>query len=124
MSEDARVPTSPQPDSTALVPPPLVRPATWLKPELTGWRMALAIIVALVADGLQLFLGPIGWVFSDEVIDVVAMVVTSFLIGFHVLLLPTFLLEIVPVVGMLPSWTGCVLTVIALRRRRANRSQA
>jgi hypothetical protein len=104
-------------------PPPVpVRWApkgTWLRPSLTRWRIGLALLVAVTADGLQLLLGPIGWAFSDEAIDVVAMALTSFLIGFHVLLLPTFVLELIPVVGMLPTWTACVIAVVALRKRQA-----
>jgi hypothetical protein len=95
--------------------------ATWLRPELTRWRVILALIVAVTADAFQIVLGPIGWFLSDEVIDVATMVVTAWLIGFHVLLLPTFILESIPVVGMLPTWTGCVIAVVALRRRQARR---
>jgi hypothetical protein len=108
---------STEPESTALVPPPFVgRRRSWLRPPLTRWRIGLALLVALTADAVQLLLGPIGWAFSDEAIDVVTMGLTSLLLGFHVLLLPTFVLEIIPVVGMLPTWTGCVLAVAALRR--------
>ena len=86
-------------------------------PKLTRGRIALALAVAVVADGLQLLLGPLGWFFFDEVIDVVAMVLTSLVLGFHLLLLPTFVVEFIPVVDMLPSWTACVVAVIALRKR-------
>jgi hypothetical protein len=108
-----------EPSSPPLAPTPWAPPGTWLRPTLTRWRILLALLVALTADGLQLLLGPIGWAFSDEAIDVVAMGLTSFLIGFHVLLLPTFILELIPVVGMLPTWTACVIAVVALRRRQA-----
>lgn len=77
--------------------------------------MIAAIIVAVVADGLQFSLGPVGWAFSDQVIDVIAMLITIRLLGFHWLLLPTFLLEFVPLADMLPTWTGCVVCVIRLR---------
>ena len=43
----------------------------------------------------------------------------SRLIGFHPLLLPTFVIEFVPVADLLPTWTGCAALVVALRRRRA-----
>ena len=92
---------------------------TWLRPELSRWRVALALLVAVTADAFQILLGPIGWALSDEVIDVVTMAVTSLLIGFHVLLLPTFVVESLPLVDMLPTWTGCVIAVVALRRRQA-----
>lgn len=89
----------------------------WRVPPLTRLRIILALAVAVAADGLQLLLGPLGWTFADEVIDVVAMAATIWILGFHVLLLPTFVIELVPVADMLPTWTGCVAAVIALRKR-------
>ena len=46
------------------------------------------------------------------------MFVTWRLIGFHPLLLPTFALEFLPVVDMLPTWTACVALVVSLRRKQ------
>jgi hypothetical protein len=79
--------------------------------------MAFALTVALVADALQLLLGPVGWFIFDEIVDVLAMVLICPAIGFHLLLLPTFVVELFPLVDMLPTWTGCVAAVIALRKR-------
>jgi hypothetical protein len=87
-------------------------------PVLTGPRVRLAYAVAVATDVLQMLLGPVGWVFADEVLDVTAMVLTWRLIGFHPLLLPTFALEFIPVADMLPTWTGCVAIVVALRKRQ------
>jgi len=87
-------------------------------PVLTRQRVWLAFVVAVVADGLQLLLGPLGWLVLDEVIDLLAMGLSCWLLGFHPLLLPTFVLEIIPVVDMLPTWTGCVAVVVALRQRQ------
>jgi len=86
-------------------------------PELTRKRMGLAFATALVIDGLQFSLGPLGWVFMDEALDVVGMVIISWAIGFHPLLLPTFLVELIPGPDMLPTWTGCTAAVILLRHR-------
>ena len=86
-------------------------------PRLTGTRIALALAVAMTADSAQFFLGPVGWAFIDQAIDVVALLLTAWAIGFHLLLLPTFMAEIFPVVDMLPTWTACVIAVIALRKR-------
>ena len=86
-------------------------------PILTGRRIMLAFGVALAADAFQVLLGPLGWTFFDEIIDVMTMILTTVLIGFHPLLLPTFALELVPVVDMLPTWLGCVAIVVALRRK-------
>lgn len=87
--------------------------------RLTRGRMAFALIVAVAVDGLQVALGPLGWVGMVQVLDVLAMVLTTLSIGFHVLLLPTFALEFIPLVDMIPTWTGCVVAVIALRKRSA-----
>ena len=87
-------------------------------PVLTRNRIRLAYAVAVTADALQLVLGPLGWAFPDEVIDVAAMVLTVGAIGFHPLLLPTFVVEFIPLVDMLPTWTACVALVVALRRKQ------
>ncbi len=76
--------------------------------------------VAVSADILQLILGPFGWAFADEIIDAAAAALTYWLLGFHPLLLPTFVIEFLPIADMLPTWTGCVALVIATRRRQAN----
>src|SRR5262245_27246645 len=86
-------------------------------PLLTRPRVWSAYAVAVAADVLQLVLGPFGWTFADEGIDIVAAAVTWGLLGFHPLLLPTFVVEFLPIVDMLPTWTGCVALVVALRKR-------
>ncbi len=87
-------------------------------PTLTPRRIGLAVAVAIAADGIQVLLGPLGWVFPDEIIDVITMILITLLIGFHPLLLPTFAVEFIPIVDMLPTWTGCVALVVALRRKQ------
>jgi len=84
---------------------------------LTRTRIILALAVAVTADSLQFFLGPLGWAPVDQVIDLVAFVLTAWALGFHLLLLPTFVAEIFPVIDMLPTWTACVIAVIILRKR-------
>ena len=87
-------------------------------PPLRPWRITVAFAVAVGVDAAQIVMGPLGWSFADELLDVAAMVTTSWLLGFHPLLLPTFVLELLPVADMLPTWTGCVGIVVARRRRR------
>ena len=87
-------------------------------PVLTKSRVRLAYTVAVTADALQIVLGPLGWVFVDEIIDIVAMCLTWRAIGFHLLLLPTFLVEFIPLVDMLPTWTACVALVVSLRKKQ------
>jgi hypothetical protein len=84
---------------------------------MTRARMILALAIAVAADGLQLLFGPLGWAFLDQAIDCVAMVLLSCVLGFHILLLPTFVIELVPVLEDLPTWTACTAAVIALRKR-------
>ena len=84
---------------------------------ITRTRIVLALAIALATDAIQILLGPLGWTFFDEGMDLVAMVLISWIIGFHPLLLPTFVLEIFPVVDMAPTWTVCTAIVVALRRK-------
>jgi hypothetical protein len=97
-------------------PPPVPTPKVH---ALTRGRMFTAIAVAAVADILQFSFGPAGWFFFDEAIDVIAFIIVTRLIGFHWLLLPTFVLEFVPFTDMLPTWTGCVLWVLRVRNKQA-----
>jgi hypothetical protein len=86
---------------------------------LTRSRIKAAYAVAIATDVLQFGLGPFGWAFFDEILDVVALVATTRLLGFHPLLLPTFIIELVPVVDVLPTWTGCVALVVASRNKQS-----
>jgi hypothetical protein len=83
-------------------------------PKLTRGRIALAVLVAVIADALQI---PLAIPPAPEIIDVIVMLLTVWLLGFHILLLPTFVVEFIPIAGMLPTWTACVAAVIVLRKR-------
>ena len=87
-------------------------------PILTTTRVWLAYSIAVTTDVLQFLLGPVGWAGADELLDVAATALLWRILGFHPLLLPTFLIELVPIADMLPTWTGCVALVIGLRKRR------
>lgn len=87
----------------------------WRPATLTPSRMVVALLVALAADGLQLLMQAVP--LAPQLIDVAAMVIVTSEIGFHVLFLPSFVLELVPILNDFPTWTGCVIAVIALRRR-------
>jgi hypothetical protein len=92
--------------------------ALFRPPMLTPTRVRAAYAVGVATDMLQFVLGPLGWAGADEILDVVAAALTWRLLGFHLLLLPTFVVEFLPITDLLPTWTGCVATVIALRRRQ------
>jgi hypothetical protein len=87
-------------------------------PPLTPSRVRLAYAIAAATDLVQLLLGPLGWAGADEMIDLAAAILTWRTIGFHPRLLPTFVIELLPVADMLPTWTGCVALVIAARKRQ------
>ena len=53
------------------------------------------------------------------IVRYVVMIITSVLLGFHWALLPTFVLEAVPGINLIPTWTGCVAFVV-WRRRQAD----
>jgi hypothetical protein len=89
-------------------------------PKLTRMRIAFALVVAVIADGLQFIFGPVPLV--DEAVDLIAFLVTARTVGFHLLLLPTFVVKFIPVADMLPTWTACVIYVVAMRKREQNLS--
>jgi hypothetical protein len=92
-------------------------------PKLTRGRIAAAMTIACVADVLQIALMPVAWTFAQSAVDVVAMLLAMWVVGFHLLLLPTFILEFIPGVDMLPTWTACMIAVIALRKREQSADQ-
>jgi len=83
---------------------------------LTRGRIALAIAIAGAMDALMIALGPVAWLPTDEILDVATMIAISLLIGFHPLLLPTFVLEALPFAESLPTWTACVGAIILWRK--------
>jgi len=95
------------------LPDKLIR--AWRGPRLTRPRVAFAFIAAAAADAAQWFFGPIP--LADQVIDVVAMLLTVGTLGFHPLLLPTFVVELIPGVDLLPTWTACVAAVVVLKSK-------
>jgi len=98
-------------------------------PKLTRSRITVAFAVSVIADALQF---PINAAtatgilampgeMADMALDVVVMVITSVLLGFHWALLPSFILEAVPGLDVLPTWTGCVGFVVWRRKQEEAR---
>jgi hypothetical protein len=85
---------------------------------LTRTRVLIAFAVAVSVDALQILGGPFGWLLVDQALDVAAALLMWRLLGFHPLLLPTFVIEFLPVTDLVPTWTGCVAVVVALRKRQ------
>ena len=95
------------------------------KPKITRKRIILAFAVALFADAIQIPITAatgtgilaVPGEMTDFVVDCFVMLITSLLLGFHWLLLPSLFVEVVPGLDLLPTWTGCVACVVALRKR-------
>ena len=96
---------------TEPVPPPPAEQAIakW------RWRRKLAWGIAIGADALQVALLPVfaGGLASPiaDALDVAVGIAMIVLLGFHPAFLPTFLLEIVPLGNLVPTWTAAVWLV-------------
>jgi hypothetical protein len=94
-------------------------------PKLTKARITLAFAIAIAADAIQVPMTAIlntGFLAipaeaADLLVDCFAMVATCAILGFHWLLLPSFIVEAIPELNMLPTWTGCVAVVVMQRRK-------
>jgi hypothetical protein len=77
--------------------------------------MRAAMIVAIVADLLQLIIFPlvVGGAASpaDDILDVSVAGILSWLLGWHWEFLPSFLAKLVPGVDLVPCWTIAVANV-------------
>jgi hypothetical protein len=99
------------------------------KPRLTRTRIALAFAVSVVADILEfpITAGTATGLLAvpaeaiDLALDAVVMAIMTALLGFHWTFLPSFLLEAVPGLDLIPTWTGCVGFVVWQRRREERR---
>jgi hypothetical protein len=79
---------------------------------LTPRRVAFARVLAMLVDLAQIVLLPAFFpgVASpvNSVIDVATAVVMIAIVGWHWAFLPTFLMELVPFVDLVPTWTAAV----------------
>jgi len=96
------------------------------KPELTQGRIIGAFAIAIIADLIQFpitaveatGLFTIPGELADFVVDCFVMGATTVLLGFHWMLLPSLLVEIVPGLDLIPTWTGCVAFVVWQRKKQ------
>ncbi len=83
----------------------------FLAPKHTRGRIWAARALAITADLVQIVLSPLfGWG-GDDVIDVAVGIALVWLLGWHIVLLPAFVTEMIPYVGLVPTWTAAVLFV-------------
>lgn len=89
--------------------------------EPSRGRVWAARLIALAADGIQIVLLPFfgeGFLSpATDVLDVIVAATLTWLVGWHWAFLPTFVAEIVPGVGLVPTWTLAIL--LATRRKRS-----
>src|SRR5947209_19342886 len=77
-------------------------------------RFRAAMILAMAADALQIFVFPLfaegALSPADDVLDLAVAAVLVNLLGWHWEFLPAFLAELVPGVDLLPFWARAVLS--------------
>jgi hypothetical protein len=78
-------------------------------------RFRIALILAVLADALQIFVFPLfaEGVFSpaDDLLDIAVALVLVRLVGWHWEFVPSLLAELVPGVDLVPFWTLSVMNV-------------
>src|SRR5439155_2938811 len=78
-------------------------------------RFQAAMILAIAADALQIFVFPLfaegALSPADDVLDLAVALVLVRLLGWHWEFLPAFAAELVPGVDLVPFWTLAVLNV-------------
>ena len=88
-----------------------------------GARLRFAMILAVVADALQVAVFPLfvpGAVSpADDVLDVVVGGALTYLLGWHWEFLPSFAAKLLPGVDLVPFWTLAVGNVYRKSRRIA-----
>ena len=95
------------------------------KPVLTKERIKLAYAIAIVADVLEFpitaaemtILGAPGGEAAASFLDCVVMAAMTKVLGFHWVFVPSFLVEVVPGLDLLPTWVGCVAFVVWQRKK-------
>jgi hypothetical protein len=96
-----------------------------IKPKLTKSRIIVAFAVAVIADLLEFpitaaeatVIGAPAGELGAVVVDIGAFGIMTWLLGFHWMFLPSFAIEVVPGIDMLPTWVGCVGYVVWQRKK-------
>jgi hypothetical protein len=92
-------------------------PATTEDPILLSprSRFQVAMILAMAADALQIFVFPLfaegALSPADDVLDIALAAVLVHLLGWHWEFLPAFAAELMPGVDLVPFWTLAVISV-------------
>jgi hypothetical protein len=88
-----------------------------------GPRLRVAMILAIVADALQIVVLPLfvegAASPADDVLDLVMAAVLTYLLGWHWEFLPSFFAKLVPGMDLAPLWTLAVANVYRKSKRIA-----
>lgn len=88
-----------------------------------GPRLRVAMILAIVADALQLVIFPLfvqgAMSPIDDLLDVGVGAILAALLGWHWEFLPSFLAKLVPGVDLVPLWTLAVANVYRKSKQAA-----
>src|ERR1700736_5288825 len=88
-----------------------------------GWRFRAAMMLAIIADALQIVIFPlfVGGAASpaDDLLDFGIAAVLVHLLGWHWEFLPSFLAKLLPGVDLVPFWTMAVANVYRKSKRIA-----
>jgi hypothetical protein len=88
---------------------------------ISSQRIWLARGVAVAADLVQIVFFPAfseGFVSPlDVVVDIVVAVLLTFLIGWNIAFIPSFIIKAVPFADLAPTWTAAVLFATRTKNR-------
>jgi len=91
--------------------------------KLSRHRLLAAMALALLADLLQLVAFPIfiegATSPADDAVDAILFIVLTALTGWHWEFAPSFLVELIPGVDLVPLWSLAVANVYRKERKRA-----
>ena len=107
------LPTNSEPDSPPNAPEGAAPPARMVHAGVSNIRFAVAMAVAVIADTVGLPFGEFGVVVFDIL---VGLVLALCLGGLRPELIIAFLLEAIPGVGIVPSWSVAVPALWARMR--------
>lgn len=86
-----------------------------------GPRLRVAMVLAIIADALQIVVFPLfiegAESPADDVLDLGIGAVLIYLLGWHWEFLPSFVAKLVPGVDLVPFWTMAVANVYRRQKR-------
>ena len=92
-------------------------------PASSRWRFQTAMILAVAADALQVFVLPLfaegALSPADDLLDLGVAAILVRLLGWHWEFLPAFAAELVPGLDLVPFWTFAVANVYRKWRQMA-----